>query len=453
MIEKMNCDILIIGGGPAGSVAALTAKVNYPNKKVLIVREFEFQLVPCAIPYVFSDVLGSTNNNIASCQITEDKGVEILISKVNDINIDNKIAYTEKYEISYDKLVFATGSEPFVHSSLEHSLTFEGVFTVPKNKVLIDKMKKYSIGKRDIIVIGTGFIGVELAMEFAKNYNVTIVGGSQYILKTSFDDEIALEAEEILVNSGIKVIGNDKVVEIIDQNGDNIVNTVKLESGITIDTDMVVLATGYKANTALASKVGISFGYYGGIWVDEYMRTSNHDIFAVGDCCARRDFITKEPSKIMLASTSSAEGRIAGSSLFGIEYLRNFSGTIAIFSTKIGDIAFSSAGLTEEQAKEANIDIVVGSFSGVNRHPKTIPNSQRQFVKLIAMKNGGQIIGGQIVGGDETGEMINLIGFIIETKLDIYHVMSMQIATQPLLTSAPIAYPIISAASSIAQKI
>jgi len=144
-------------------------------------------------------------------------------------------------------------------------------------------------------------------MEFAGiGKDVTVVGGSEYILNRAFDSDIAKEAQVIVENAGLKYIGCDRVVEIVDKNGDNIVNGVKLKSGRIIDADVVVLATGYKPNTALANKVGISLGHYSGIWVDDYMRTENQDIFAVGDCTARRGFISKTPSKVMLASTSAA---------------------------------------------------------------------------------------------------------------------------------------------------
>ncbi len=453
-MQKINCDILVIGGGPAGGVSAVTAKMNYPDKKILVVREHEVQLVPCAIPYVFGKTLGCTQKDVASCAMADEMGIYTVVGTIQDIDTDKKVAYCCHNEISYDKLIFATGSTPFVHSSLVHSLTLEGVFTITKNKKFIDELDAYSSDKKDIVIVGSGFIGVEVAIEFAsKGKNVTVLGGSKHILKNAFDSEIGSQAEELMLKAGVKYIGSDRVIEIIDKNGDNIVNAVKLKSGRIVDAEIVILATGYKPNTTLAKKAGISLGHYGGIWVDEYMRTQNHDIFAVGDCSARRDFITKEPSKVMLASTSAAEGRIAGSSLYEIKYLKGFSGTIAIFSTMINGSAFASAGVTQEQAESANIDIVVGTFSGMNRHPATIPGARKQFVKLIAMRHGGQIIGGQIVGGEEAGEMINLIGMIIESHYDIYKVMSMQVATQPMLTSAPTSYPIVMASVVLSQKI
>jgi len=453
-MKKVNCDVLIIGGGPAGGVCAATAKMNYPDKSILVIREHEIQLVPCAIPYIFGQTLGCSDKDVASCATAVDMGIRTMMANVQNVDIKNKIAFTDKNEISFDKLVFATGSTPFVHKSLEHALKLEGVFTVPKDKNFIDKAKEYIDARDAILIVGTGFIGVEMAIEFAlSGKKVTMVGGSEHILNGPFDNEVAIRAEEVLQRHGVSLIGKDRVSAIIDKNGDNIVNAVELQSGRIVDTDVVVLATGYKPNTLLAEKSGVSLGYYGGIWVDEYMRTQNLDIFAVGDCSARRDFITKIPSKVMLASTSSTEGRVAGNSLYGLRYLKGFSGTIAIFSTMISHHAFASAGVTEAEARYANIDIVVGTSSGVNRHPATIPDAQKQFVKLVATKHGGHLIGAQIIGGKEAGEMINILGLAIESKLSLYDLMLMQVATQPMLTAAPTNYPIIMASIKAIKEI
>ncbi len=453
-MEKTVCDVLIIGGGPAGGVCAVTAKMNYPRKKILVVREMEVQMVPCAIPYIFGPTLGSSEKDIASCAKAEEMGIETIIAKVKNVDIGSKTAYTDTHEIHFDKLVFATGSVPFVHASLESSLRLKGVFTVPKNKQLIDEAKAYIDKVENVVVVGTGFIGIEMAMELKESgRNVTIIGGSKHVLKGTFDPEIAMQAEEILLSHGIDFIGEDRVTAVLDDNGDNMVNAVQLKSGKEVPAQAVILATGYKPNTELAEKAGLALGHYGGIRVDEYMRTANTDIFAVGDCSARKGFITRTPSKVMLASTSAAEGRVAGSSLFRLKYIKGFSGTIAIFSTMVGQTAFSSAGITEEVADANDAEIVVGTFSGMNRHPATIPGAQKQFVKLVAMRHGGQIIGGQVVGGNETGEMINLIGLMIEANMTVYQVMSMQVATQPMLTAAPTNYPIVMAATMIAHKI
>ena len=179
------------------------------------------------------------------------------------------------------------------------------------------------------------------------------------------------------------------------------------------------------------------------------MKTAKKDVFAIGDCSGRRDSITRNPSKVMLASTSASEARVAANSLFGLQYLKGFSGTIAIFSTMIGNRVFASAGVTEIQAKKENIDYVVSSFEAINRHPDTIPDASKQEIKLIALRSSGQIIGGQIIGDKEAGEIINIIGLTIEAKLTAHYLISLQVATQPVLTPAPTMYPLI----KVAQKI
>jgi len=447
-MQKESCDILIIGGGPSGGVCASTAKMNNPEKKIVVIREYEEQLVPCSIPYVFGNTLGSVQNGLAPCGLPANMDIESKVGIVRDIDIKNKIAYYNDIEISFDKLVFATGSIPFVHESLQHSLDLEGVFTIPKNVDLIKKLKNYADTKENIIIVGSGFIGIEIAMEFAgAGKNVTVVGGSEFILNRAFDSDIAQVAQKIVTDAGVTYIGSDRVVEIIDKNSDNIVNGVKLKSGRVVDADVVILATGYKPNTELADRAGISLGRYGGIWVDDYMRTENLNIFAVGDCTARRGFISKAPSKVMLASTSSAEARVAGSSIYGIKYLKGMSGTISIFSTKIGDTVFASAGVTVDKAEvKTNTTMIIGSFKGINRHPAKMPGMREQYVKLIVSRYSGQIVGGQVIGGDEAGEIVNLIGNIIESGKSVYSVMSMQVATQPMLTGAPTNYPLIMAA-------
>ena len=450
-MKKVQCDVLVIGGGPAGGITAITAKGHNPEKEILLIREDKEQLVPCAIPYVFGDILGSTEKNVASCAPVENTGVTTMVGVVVEVSIENKKVYTKDTQISFDKLVFATGSIPFVRPAMSEATKLEGVFTVPKSKVKIDQFKAYVDTKQRITIVGSGFIGVEIGLEFAKSgKEVTIIDGAEHMLNTAFDVELASQAEELVKKVGITLELGNYVDSIEEENG--IVTGVELCGGKVIKSEVVILATGYKPDTDLAKNAGLKLARYGGIWVDEYMRTRNHDIFAVGDCAARRDFITREPSKVMLASTSVAEARAAGSSLYKLKYIKGFNGTIAIFSTVIMDRAFASAGVTEVQAKMQDFDIVTGTFEGMNRHPATIPDAVKQSVKLIAMNHSGRIIGGQIVGGPEAGELINIIGLLIEEKVSVYTLMSLQVATHPLLTAAPTNYPIVKAAEIISKK-
>ncbi len=446
-MEMAHTDILVLGGGPAAMVTVGTALENFPDKKITVIKEDETSLVPCGIPYIFGTTLGNSDKDTMSCGGPMAQIIHIITDTAISVDIDTKTVYAKEHTVTFDKLIFATGSIPFVHKSFEDSLHLENVFTIEKHKDKIDKLKNYIADKEHIIIVGTGFIGVEMATELRSiGKKVTIIGG-RHILADAFDVDMAVQAEEIMKNLGIILALGQHVSRIV--HNDEKASCVELCDGSCIHGDVIILATGYKPNTSVAKNAGLKLARYGGIWVDEYMRTKNKDIFAVGDCCGRRDFITRDPSKVMLASTSAAEARVAGNSLYGLKYLKGFNGTIAIFSTMIGNRAFASAGVTESRAKEENIDYTVGFFEGLNRHPATIPDASKQSVKLIALKSSGQIIGGQVIGDKEAGEMINIIGLAIESELTAHKLVSLQVATQPLLTAAPTAYPIIKAAQQI----
>ena len=150
----------------------------------------------------------------------------------------------------------------------------------------------------------------------------------------------------------------------------------------------------------------------------------------------------------MLASTACAEGRIAGMNLFKLSAIKTFTGTIAIYSTAIGDYAFGTAGITEADAKKEGFDIVTGLFEGMDKHPGKLPGARKQTVKLIVARESGIIIGGEAMGGVSVGELTNLIGFIIQSRTNIYALLITQIGTQPMLTGSPAAYPLMKAAEA-----
>jgi len=190
----------------------------------------------------------------------------------------------------------------------------------------------------------------------------------------------------------------------------------------------------------------------GFIKVDEYMRTYNQDIFAVGDCAQKRDFITRRLSGIMLASTACTEARVAGMNLYSLSSIKTFNGTISIFSTSLGGTGFGVAGITENIARNEGFNYVTGSFEGIDKHPGTLPGTHKQMVKLIAARECGIILGGEVIGGASTGELTNILGLAIQNKMTVNSLLTTQIGTHPLITAPPTAYPIIKAAEVVAKK-
>jgi len=443
-------DILVIGGSAAGLVAAMTSKSSHPEKSVMLIRKEEKVMIPCGIPYIFG-ALGNSEDNILPDGGLLQLGVEIKVDTVNQIDKVKRECVTEDGTIvKYEKLILATGSLPVKPGWLKGT-ELENVFTIPKNKVYLDAAFEKIKVLNNVVVIGAGFIGVETSDEIKKmGKNVTLIEIQPHILGLAFDEEIAIEAEEKLKSRGVNILTSVGVEEIL---GDGKVESIKLSNGEIISADAVILSMGYRPNTELAHQMNLQINERGFISVDEYMRTSEKDIFAVGDCASKRDFSTGKLSSIMLASTACAEARVAALNLYHISTYRTFAGTIGIYSTSIGDSAYGVAGLTEKVALNEGFDIVTGSFTGIDRHPGKLKQSHKQMVKLIVAKDSGKILGGEVIGGVSAGELTNVIGFVIQAGYTLMDLLVAQIGTQPMLTASPAAYPLIKAAEVVLKKI
>ncbi len=443
-------DVLIIGGSAAGMVAALTGKSHWSKKEFILVKKQKDMMVPCGIPYIFG-TLDSTDKNLMPVDtMLQKNGIESLVDEATEIDTAQKVVtFASGEKISYQKLVLATGSTP-VKPRWLHGDELENVFVIPKDRNYLDEMKLKLGAVKNIAVIGAGFIGVELSDELVKHgYKVTLIEKLPHILNLAFDPEIAERIHEMIVARGVNVITGNGIKKVI---GTTKVESIELEDGQLMEMDAVVLSMGYKPNSVLAKKSGIYVDEDNFIAVDEYMRTHIKDVFAVGDCAQKRDFVTRGRVATMLASTACAEARIAGMNLFDLQVVKTFSGTIAIYSTAIGNTGFGTAGVTEQRAEQEGISTITALFEGVNRHPGNLPDTHKQLVKLIAAKNSGVIIGGEVIGGMEAGELTNVIGLALQNRMSVNSLLTMQIGTHPCLTASPAAYPLIKAAEIIAIK-
>ena len=155
--------------------------------------------------------------------------------------------------------------------------------------------------------------------------------------------------------------------------GQGKVSAVALDDGTELPADVVIIGIGGRPNTALADQAGLRLAEDGSIWVDTYMRTSAPDIFAVGDCALKRDFFTRKPVPVWLASTATAEARNAGTNIYGIRVLNQIQGSVAAFSTKIKETCLASAGLTERTCQKEGLRYVTGTATAPDRHPGPCP--------------------------------------------------------------------------------
>ena len=443
-------DILIIGGGPAGVTCALTARKNYPDKEIVLVRDREKSVIPCGIPYIFYR-LKSAEEDILPDKILEDNDIKLLIQKAVEILIDNKkVRFENGKEIEYEKLVLATGSEPvFVPIK---GVDKKGVFVIKKDLNYLKELREAVLEAKNIVIIGGGFIGVEVAEEISsiKGKNISIVERGSHCLETNFDKEFTKVVEEKLKEKGVKLY-TGKVVEEIE--GGEKVEYVRLNTKEKLPCDLILLSIGARPNIQLAKTAGIRVVEKGGIWVDEYLRTNIGDIFAVGDCAQTKDFFTRKDVPIMLASTACNEARIAGSNLYKIQNLKENKGTLGAFSTSILGVGLGAAGMTEKIAKKEKFDYVVGKAEIVNRHPGKLPGAESIFIKLIFLAGSeGYLLGGEVMGPESIGETVNIISLLIQQKMSAFDLQTLQISTHPLLTASPISYPLIVAAQDAIKK-
>jgi NADPH-dependent 2,4-dienoyl-CoA reductase/sulfur reductase-like enzyme len=444
-------DILIIGAGPAGVVSAVTARKYYPSNSIMVMKDIADGVIPCGIPYMFASLNNPEENKLGMASL-EKNNIEVVIDKAVSINRKEKTIETaSKNKYSYEKLVLAIGSTPLILPI--KGIDKQGVYPINKEmgylKSVIGQIKRC----KNVLVIGGGFIGVEFADELSKlkGINVTLVEMLPQLLANSFDPEFSQMAEVRLKEKGVNVLTNIRVEEII---GQDKVKRVKFSDGKEIPIDGVILGVGSKPNIKIAVDAGLELGSCKGILTDEYMRTSvDADIFAIGDCACKRDFYTRKAISVMLASTATAEARIAGANLYQIKVIRENKGTIAIYSTYIDGLVLGSAGLTEKTAREEGFEIVVGSIDGVDKHPISLPGACKGKIKLIFSKQSGIILGGQISCGMSCAQMINVIGIAIQKRMSATELETLQVATHPYLTSAPTMYPIILAAQDVYGKI
>jgi len=441
---KYSTDVLIIGGGPATAACAVTAKRYYPSKQIIIVKDKKPGIIPCGIPYMIS-TLDKPDDNILPFDPIEEKGVKVMIDRATDIKRDDKSVQTENGDsYSYEKLILATGSSP-IRPPIR-GIDLENVYTVEKDydhlTGLMDAIKR----SENIVILGGGFIGVEFADEIShlENKNIYLVEMLPDILSNSFDTKFSELAETKLKERGVHILKGKKMEEIMEKDGR--VQKVKLSDGTAVDAELVILCIGTHPNTGLADKAGLDHGIEKGIWVDEYLRTAERDIFAIGDCASKRDFFTRRETAVMLASTATAEARIAGANLYQLQVIRENKGTLAMYSTYVSGLVLASAGLTAKTAKEQDFLIVSGQAEAVDRHPGSIPGASKTLVQLIFSQQAGILIGGQVAGGETAGEIINTIGVLIQKNVSINEVESFQIATHPRLTASPTKYNLILAA-------
>ncbi len=443
-----KADILIVGGSAAGITVGISARRYYPDAKILLIRKEKKVLIPCGIPYIFGTV-GSPDKDLIPDTVLEKNNVELIIDEAVSINKDQRTVETSSGRLfGYQKMVLATGSLPRVPQI--PGVELDNVFAVWKDVEYLQRILNALDEAKDLVIIGGGFIGLEFADECKKRgiENVTVIELLSHCLLLACDEEICVRVEKKLSERGIKVLSNRKVEAIV---GNKKVHYVELDNGQKTKADVVILGIGVIPNVKLARDSGLEVDEKEGIYVDEFMRTSDENIFAAGDCTRKRCFFTGRPTFLRLASIGTMEARVAGANLFRLRHRSECP--IGVFGTVIGDLAIGSAGMTERGAKEAGFDIVTGEAEAPDKHPASIPGTSNLAVKLVFEKDTRVLLGGQVYGSMTAGKVTNFIGALVQKRMRADEIITFQVGTHPMLTASPISHQVENAAEIALTKL
>ena len=463
----VNKKILVFGGVAAGTSAASKAKRIDPDADVKIIQdERVVSYGACGIPYVIEGIVSDFQELIERSAdifkkeyqidvITNTRAQRIDRDKKEVCTIDLQNRVETIYE--YDSLVIATGARAIIPNIKGVDQTNgDDIFLIRNYE---DGLKIYDSKKAKnastCVVVGAGLIGLEMIEAFTKRkarrkMDITVVEMSDHVLPTMLDKNMAKIVQRELESNGVKVITGEQVEEIVGNSisRDDNVKTIKTNTNRQIDTDFILLGTGVRPNSEIAKDTGIELGYANAIKVNDYMRTNIPDIFSAGDCATARSYITNENMYIPLGTTANRQGRVAGENAAGGD--ARFRGIAGSAITKVFDLYIGKTGLTKQEALNYGFDPIEEEIESVTR-AGYYPDSKPIWIKIIADRKSGRILGSQIVGGEGVKERIDLIALSLLLKADLRDLSSYDACYVP--PASPVWEPLNIAASQTAKQL
>ena len=425
--------IVIIGAHAAGVDAASAArKTDRKAEITLLTKEKNAGYSRCGLPFVLGRQIKDFSNLIVFPPSFYQM-MKLNLKKettATSINTDNKTVDTVDSSgrgetLPYDTLILTTGARSFIPPITGKEK--EGVYSLRsiEDGQGIDRAIKN--GARTAAVVGAGLIGLEAAVALReRGLDTTVVELLPQVLPVMLDKGLAKQVHEDLEKRGLKIIVGKSVDEIL---GTEKVKSVSI-AGEEIPADVVVIATGIRANTDLATKVGIETGPTRTIKTNARMETSVKDIFAAGDCAESTNIITKKPVCPQLGTVAVRHGKVAGVNAAGGYSL--FTGVLGSAVTQLFDMQIGVTGLTEFFARREGIETVTGTITSKTR-ADYYPGGKSLRVKLIAEKESQRIIGGQIIGGEEVTQRVNALSFAIQKQMTVRELAKTDTAYAPPL--------------------
>ncbi|MCL2007098.1 MAG: FAD-dependent oxidoreductase [Treponema sp.] len=430
--------VLIIGGVAGGATAAARLRRLDEHAEIIMFERGEhISFANCGLPYYIGGAISERTKLLLQTpesflrRFNVDVRVlsEVLSIDRSEKTIEVKNLKTgEVYSENYDKLILAPGAAP-IKPPVE-GFDFQNVFTL-RNVADVDRIKEYIAKNRPgrAAVIGGGFIGIEMAENLREaGLKVSIIELSDQVI-APLDIDVVTEVHHYLKKNDIELYLNNGVQKIVEvDTGLSIV----LQKG-SVEADMVILAIGVKPESALARDSGLELNERGGIVTDKNMRSSDPDIFAVGDAVEVTDFVTGQKAMVPLAGPANRQARIAADNICGVK--SEYGGTQGSAIIKVFDMTVASTGINEKTAKRLGLSydkvfLYLGSHAGY------YPGSRQMSIKVIFELGSGKILGAQILGSDGVDKRCDVLATAIRAGMTASNLTGLELCYAPPYSSA-----------------
>ncbi|RNC98495.1 CoA-disulfide reductase [Lysinibacillus halotolerans] len=434
----MKKKIIIVGGVAGGATAAARLRRISEDTEIILVERGEYiSFANCGLPYYIGETIKDRSKLLVQTVEGMSERFKLDIrnqSEVISIDTENKsvtiknLQTDELYTETYDKLLLSPGAKPIIPPipGLNENDTLFTLRNIPDT----DKIKSYVDSKepKKAVVIGGGFIGIEMAENLVDcGIEVTIIEMANQIM-APIDFEMASILHKHLKEKGVNLI-LENGVQSFAEHGKKVI----LSDGTEIETDMTILSIGVRPENELAKGAGLELGERGGIVVNEYLQTSNQDIYAVGDAVEVVDYINGQKAMIPLAGPANRQGRIAANNIMGKN--EKYQGTLGTSIAKVFDLTVAATGNNEKTLKRLGI-----SYEVVHIHPSShagyYPGAAQISLKLIFDKETGKIFGAQAIGADGVDKRIDVIATAIKGGLTVEDLTNLELSYAPPYSSA-----------------
>ena len=434
----MSKKVLIVGGVAGGASAAARLRRLNEDFEIIMFEKGEYiSFANCGLPYYIGDSIKSRGFLLVQTVEGMKERFKIDVRNLNEvIEIDKnrkKVKVKnhktgEIYEETYDKLILSPGAMPKI-PDIEGIKSCKNLFTL-RNIADTDKIRNYVDNNKPekALIVGGGFIGLEMAENLCeRGVEVTLVHSREQVM-TPIDYEMASILHTHLIEKGVKLILKDKPLKF-EESGRKVI----LRSGKEIETDMIVLSIGVTPESSIAENAGLEVNEKGAIIVNSKMRTSDEDIYAVGDAVEVIDFVNKKPTMIPLAWPANRQGRLVADILSGKDV--EYKGTLGSLVAKVFDLTVAATGNNEKTLRDLGID-----YKAIHIHPAShagyYPGAEQISFKMLFDPNTGKILGAQGVGKGGVDKRIDLIANSIKAGFTVYDLQDIEVCYAPPYNSA-----------------